>query len=373
MMPSAAKSNPPFRAEHIGSLLRPPELVNAFKMRARDDLSNAAYRSVEEKCIVGAIRLQEELGLQAITDGEFRRRSWAYGFVDAVEGFVNRPSPFPFRDAEGTIYPIETCYAAKKIQRTRGIATGEFAFVRENTERMPKVTLPSPSFMHFFQGARCADPTVYPDPEQFWNDLLEIYEAEVAELGRVGAQYIQLDEVPQAMLCDAAIRQQTRNFGEDPERLAAKYIAAINRIVKARPTGMTVGMHLCRGNFRSRWLAAGGYDPIAERLFNDTEVDGFFLEYDSSRAGDFAPLRFVPSDKFVVLGMISTKTPVLKEKAAVCARIDEAARYVPLDRLAISPQCGFASTAAGNLLSIADQRAKLELVVDVAREVWGNP
>ncbi len=367
---AVAKIDPPFRAEHVGSLLRPHELAVAFKDRARGAIAPAAFRDLEDRLIRDAIRMQEEVGLQSITDGELRRGSWAYGFVDALDGFVNRPSPWPFHDDAGNSYPIETCYAAGKLRRARGIATPEFEFVRAHTTRTPKVTIPAPSFMHFFQAGHVADPAVYPDPEEFWEDLLRIYEEEIAALGHAGATWLQIDEVPQAMLCDPNIRAQTRAFGEDPDRLTQKYIDAVNRILKARPAAMTVGMHMCRGNFRSRWLAAGGYDAVAERLFNEVEVDGFFLEYDSERAGGFAPLRFMPRYKFAVLGIVSTKTPVLEDRAALRRRVDEAARFLPLERLAISPQCGFASTAGGNQLSPADQRAKLRLVVETAAEIW---
>ncbi|MGH7878587.1 MAG: 5-methyltetrahydropteroyltriglutamate--homocysteine S-methyltransferase, partial [Candidatus Binataceae bacterium] len=294
----------------------------------------------------------------------------AYGFVEAIEGFVNRPSPWPFHDAEGRTYPIETCYAVKPIRRTRGIATGEFEFVRAHTERTPKVTIPSPSFMHFFQAGRCADPTVYPEPDGFWEDLLRIYVEEIAALGRLGVKWLQIDEVPQAMLCDPKIRDQITSFGEDPERLTGKYIEAVNRIVRPRPPGMVIGMHLCRGNFRSRWLAAGGYEAVAERLFNECAVDGFFLEYDDPRAGGFEPLRFMPKHKFAVLGLVSTKTPVLEARSAIHRRIDEAAKFAALEQLALSPQCGFASTVGGNLLSADDQKAKLQLVVETANEIW---
>jgi 5-methyltetrahydropteroyltriglutamate--homocysteine methyltransferase len=369
-MTNEAKINPPFRAEHIGSMLRPPELMAAFKAHARGQLTDDAFREIQDHLIIEAIRTQEAAGLNSISDGEFRRSSWAYGFVEALDGFENRASPWNFHDDDGHDYPIETCYATAKLRRTRGIATPEFEFVRRHTTRTPKVTMPAPSFMHFFQGTHCADPAVYRDADEFWEDLLKIYEEELAALGRLGATWLQIDEVPQAMLCDTKIREQTRGFGQDPERLTAKYIAAVNRILRARPAPMTVGMHLCRGNFRSRWLAAGGYEAVAERLFNETDVDGFFLEYDTPRAGDFAPLRFMPPHKFAVLGIISTKTPVLETIDALKRRVDEAARYVPLDRLAISPQCGFASTVGGNQISPENQRAKLRLIVEAAAAIW---
>ncbi len=370
-MADASKMKLPHRAEHIGSLLRPRELRDAFKAHAAGRMNDAAYREVEDRNIIAAVRMQEQAGLATISDGEFRRGSWAFGLVKAVDGFGEARSMFEFHDAAGNRYPFDTCYAIAKIRRSRPIAVGEFEFVRRHTRRVPKVTMPAPSFMHFFRGKACADPAVYPDLAGFWTDLLRVYREELAELGRVGAEYLQIDEVPLAMLCDSAVRERTRAIGEDPDTLVTTYINAVNDVVAERPAGMTVGMHLCRGNLRSRWLADGSYEAVAERLFNQVKVDAFFLEYDTPRAGDFAPLRFMAKDKTVVLGLISTKTPVLEEADALRRRIDEAARYVPLERLALSPQCGFASTVGGNLLSIDDERRKLGLVVEVAKRVWG--
>jgi len=369
-MVDASKLTLPHRAEHIGSLLRPRQLRDAFKAHAAGRMSDSDYREVEDRNVVEAIRMQEEVGLATISDGEFRRGSWAFGFVKAVEGFGDAPSMFEFHDAAGNSYPFDTCYAVAKIRRGRPIAVGEFEFVRRHTQRVPKVTMPAPSFMHFFRGKAAADPAVYPDIRDFWADLLRVYREELAKLGHAGAQYLQIDEVPLAMLCDPAVRERARAIGEDPDALVGTYIDAVNEVVAARPAGMTVGMHLCRGNLRSRWLAAGSYEAVAERLFNEVNVDAFFLEYDTPRAGDFQPLRFMAKDKTVVLGLISTKTPALEEADALLRRIDEAARHVPLERLALSPQCGFASTVGGNLLSIDDERRKLALVVEVAGRVW---
>jgi 5-methyltetrahydropteroyltriglutamate--homocysteine methyltransferase len=368
---AALRTNPPFRADHIGSLLRPRELKDAFRDFAADRLTDAAFREIQERCIRDAIRMQEEVGLQSITDGEFRRSSWSFGFVKALEGFSERPSLFEFRDAEGHVQRWDTCYAISRIRRTHGITTGEFEFVRRHTRMMPKVTMPAPSFLHFFRGLECADRSVYPDLDEFWSDLIAIYQAELRELARIGATYVQIDEVPVAMLCDESVREKVRALGEDPDALLHTYVGAVNLILEARPAGMTVVMHLCRGNLRAHWMAAGGYDAIAERLFHDLKVDAFMLEYDTPRAGDFSPLRLMPADKTVVLGLVSSKTPVLEAKDALERRIDEASKYVPLERLGISPQCGFASTVGGNPLTIDDERAKLARVVEVAREVWG--
>jgi 5-methyltetrahydropteroyltriglutamate--homocysteine methyltransferase len=257
-----------------------------------------------------------------------------------------------------------------KVARRRGITTAEFRFVRSLTRHTPKVTLPTPSAMHFFVGPEGLDTAAYPDLKSFFTDLARVYREELADLARLGCTYVQLDEVPLALLCDEAVRDAVRARGEDPIALTDFYVAAVNAALEGRPAGMTVGMHLCRGNYKSGWIATGGYDAVAERLFNDAHVDAFFLEYDTPRAGGFAPLRFVPAHKTVVLGLVSTKTPVLEDAGALARRVDEASRYVPLDRLAVSPQCGFASSAAGNPLTAEDQTAKLGLVARVAREVW---
>jgi methionine synthase II (cobalamin-independent) len=260
----------------------------------------------------------------------------------------------------------------RPIRRTRGITLDEFAFVRRLTARDVKVTMPAPSFLHFFRGRDCADPAVYPDLGAFWQDLVTVYRAEIADLARLGATYVQIDEVPLAMLCDAEVRERVRARGEDPNELVGAYVDAVNRAIAERPPSMTVGMHLCRGNLRGHWMASGGYEAIAERLFNEVRVDAFFLEYDTVRAGDFSPLRFVPKDRRIVLGLVSTKTPVLETREALMRRLDEAGRFVPLERLGISPQCGFASTVGGNPLTEEDERAKLRRVVEVAESAWGS-
>jgi len=355
----------------VGSLLRPRELKDAFSARIRGNLGEPAYREILERAIVEAIRLQEEAGLEVITDGEFRRVAWSTGFISAIEGLASRQSIFEFRDEAGETQRWDTCYAIGRIRRPRAITLEEFEFIRRNTRRTPKVTMPAPSFLHFFRLGECADTKVYPELDKFWFDLIQVYQSELAELARAGATFVQFDEVPQAMLCDENVRAKVREHGEDPERLLGLYIDAVNRILEQRPAGMTIGMHLCRGNLRGRWMAAGGYEAIAERLFNELKLDGFFLEYDSPRAGDFSPLRLMPRDKFVRLGLISSKIAVLEDKDAVKRRIEEAAKFVPIENLGISPQCGFASTVGGNPLSIEDEKAKLRLVVEVAREVWG--
>ena len=367
-MAPEVKLNPPFRAEHIGSLLRPRELKEAFAKRS--EIGAVRYREILERCIVDAIRMQEDAGLQSITDGEFRRVAWSMGFVSALEGFEYKQSLFEFHDGAGNSQRWDTCRAVARMRRPRGITTDEFEFVRGHTKRTPKVTMPAPSFIHFFRLSDCADKSAYPDLARFWSDLVGIYQEELAELSRLGATYVQLDEVPIAMLCDDEVRAKVRANGEDPDALVSTYVDAVNRILEKRPPGMTIGMHLCRGNLRGRWMASGSYEAIADRLFNDARVDGFFLEYDSPRAGDFSPLRFMPKDKFIRLGLVSSKTPTLEDESALRSRIDEAARYAPIENMGISPQCGFASTVGGNPLSADDEKAKLRLVVRTAERAW---
>jgi 5-methyltetrahydropteroyltriglutamate--homocysteine methyltransferase len=362
----------PHRAEHVGSLLRPRELKEAFRDHAEGRLDEEAFAAAQEQAIRGAIALQEEVGLRTITDGEFCRAAWSAGFVWALEGLEPRDSSFEFRDDSGDVVRWQTCYASRPVRRRRGITTDEYAFVRAATRFTPKVTMPAPSFLHFFRGAECADRSVYPDLGSFWSDVVDVYRQELAALAGLGATYVQLDEVPLAMLCDPDVRARVRARGEEPDALIDLYVNTVNRALEGRPRGMTVGMHLCRGNLRGHWMAAGGYEAIAERLFGGLAVDAFFLEYDSPRAGGFEPLRFMPRDKFVVLGLLSTKSPALEAKDDLRRRLDAASRLVPLERLALSPQCGFASTVGGNPLSIDDQRAKLGRVVEIAREVWGE-
>ena len=368
-MTTQVRLNPPFRAEHIGSLLRPRELKEAFSRLA--EIGEAKYREILERCIVDAIRMQEGAGLQSITDGEFRRVAWSMGFVSALEGFEYKQSLFEFHDGAGNSQRWDTCRAISKMRRPRGITTDEFAFIRAHTNRTPKVTIPAPSFVHFFRLDDCADKSAYPDIEKFWDDLVGIYQQELAALASLGATYVQLDEVPIAMLCDDEVRAKVRAHGSDSDALVSKYVEVVNRVLERRPPAMTIGMHLCRGNLRGRWMASGSYEAIAERLFNTASVDGFFLEYDSPRAGDFSPLRFMPKDKFVRLGLVSSKTPTLEDESALRTRIDEAASYAPIENLGISPQCGFASTVGGNPLSAEDEKAKLHLVVQTAERVWG--
>jgi 5-methyltetrahydropteroyltriglutamate--homocysteine methyltransferase len=361
---------PPFRAEHIGSLLRPDALKAAFKRHREGGLDATGYGAVLAASIRHAVRQQEEVGLSSVTDGEFGRSSWFGFFFERMHGFRLEPSAFRFRDESGETYEWMTCYASGRMARRGGVTTAEYQRLRALTRRVPKMTMPSPSAFHFFRFHAPADAGVYPSMDAYWDDLVGVYRSEIADLAALGCTYVQLDEVPLAMLCDPAIREQVRRAGADPEALAGTYVEALGRILAGRPPGLTVGLHLCRGNFRSRWMAAGGYEPVAERLFHGVPVDAFFLEYDSSRAGDFAPLRLVPAGRRVVLGLVSTKTAALEPPDTLRRRIGQASRHIPLEQLALSPQCGFASVAGGNLLTEADQLAKLRLVVEVAETVW---
>jgi 5-methyltetrahydropteroyltriglutamate--homocysteine methyltransferase len=361
---------PPFRAEHLGSLLRPAALKRSFQQYGEGRIGAADYEAALTEAIRGAVRTQEDAGLQSITDGEFGRNSWFGFFFERMDGFRLESAAFRFRDEQGGSYEWPTCYACARMRRRGAIAVDEQRRLATLTRRTPKMTLPTPSAFHFFRFHAAADRAVYPDEDGYWDDLVAVYRAEIAALGDAGCRYLQLDEVPLAMLCDPLIREQVKGLGGDPDALVAKYIEVLQRILAGRPAGMTIGMHLCRGNFRGRWMASGGYEPIAEGLFNDTPVDAFFLEYDSDRAGDFSPLRWLPAGKQVVLGLVSTKRAVLESPDALRRRIDEAARHVPMERLALSPQCGFASVAGGNLLSEEEQAAKLRLVVEVAQSVW---
>ena len=362
--------HPPFRADHVGSLLRPAALRQAFKRHAAKDIADAEFAALQDDCIRDAVRMQEEVGLQVVTDGEFRRGSYWARFVERTEGFDIRPAVFKFRDDHGHEVEFTAPYAKSKVRRTRPLALDEFAFLHATTAVTAKITLPSPSTMHFYRCTDFADDAVYPDANGFFADLAAVFTQEIAELAAAGCRYVQLDEVALALLCDPAIRARVEAAGSDPDRLVDLYIDAINRAVSTCPAHVTVGVHMCRGNFKGHYLAAGGYESVAERFFTRAKVNHFLLEYDTPRAGDFAPLRFVPKGKGVVLGLVSTKTPALEKMDDLKRRVQEATHYIDLDRLAVSPQCGFASTAAGNPLSEDEERAKLALVVQAARAIW---
>jgi methionine synthase II (cobalamin-independent) len=373
-MAAQAKKNPPFRAEHIGSFVRPEALLNAARARKAGTITDEALAEAADQAIVEIVRFQESLGMPSVTDGEFRRRSWSAGFIDAVDGFGLREGTIEFRTQAAGKGAELSPYAKARLQRKRAIAADEFAFLKSIVRRgTPKTTIPAPDVMHYFMGPRAVDETVYPDMEQFFEDLARIYREEIAELAKRGCTYLQIDDTALPCNCDEHIRQSVKKRGEDPDALTARYVRLLNDAIGGRPAGMTVGVHMCRGNLKGTWMAEGGYQPIAERLFNEADVDVFFLEFDTPRAGDFTPLRHVPNGKSVVLGLVSSKTPVLESKDEIKRRIDEATRHIDLDRLGLSPQCGFSSGGgSGQTVGRDDERRKLQLVLDVVHDVWGS-
>jgi 5-methyltetrahydropteroyltriglutamate--homocysteine methyltransferase len=364
---------PPFRADHVGSLLRPPELKRAREEFKSGKLSRAGLAEVENAAIRKAVALQEAAGLQSVTDGEFRRAFWHVDFLTGFDGIAATQGQYALKfDGEGGA-ESETrsmMVVTGKVKRKRPVMVDHFHFLKSMTKETAKLCIPAPTYLHMRGGRRVVNAEAYPDVEEFWSDITLAYRQEIAELGAAGLEYLQIDDVSFACLCDEGIRGQVRRDGEDPARLPTKYASVITDLLKDRPSTMAVTMHTCRGNHASMWMAEGGYDAVAEAVFQ-TGVDGFFLEYDTARAGGFAPLRFVPKGKKVVLGLISTKTPVLEKKDTLKRRIEEAAKYVALEDLCLSPQCGFASSEVGNQLSEDDQKRKLELAVQVAHELWG--
>ena len=361
---------PPFRADHVGSLLRPPALRQAFRRRAGNEIGEDEFACIQDGCVRDAVRMQEATGLEVVTDGEFRRGSYWGRFVERTEGLEVRAALLKFRDDHGHEVDYTAPYATAPLRRTHPLALDEFIFLRDAATATAKITLPAPSTMHFLRFADFADHSAYADVDRFFADLVAIFAQEIADLVQAGCRYVQLDEIAIALLCDPAIRERVTGAGGDPAALVDRYIDAINGAVAACPDDVVVGVHMCRGNFRGHYLADGGYDAVAERFFARTDANHFLLEYDTPRAGDFAPLRFVPKGKGVVLGLVSSKTPVLESLDSLQRRTEEAAGHIDLDRLAISPQCGFASSAAGNPLSEADERAKLRRVVEAARAIW---
>ena len=361
---------PPFRADHIGSLLRPPALRQAFRRRAGGEIGEDEFARIQDDCVRAAVRMQQETGLEVVTDGEFRRGSYWGRFVERTEGLEVRAALLKFRDDHGHEVDFTAPYATAPLRRTHPLALDEFVFLRDAATVTAKITLPAPSTMHFLRFADFADRSAYADVDRFFADLVAIFAQEIADLVQAGCRYVQLDEIAIALLCDPAIRERVAGAGGDPNALVDRYIDAINGAVAACPDEVVVGVHMCRGNFRGHYLADGGYDAVAERFFARTAANHFLLEYDTPRAGDFAPLRFVPKGKGVVLGLVSSKSPALESVDSLRRRAEEAAGHIDLDRLAISPQCGFASSAAGNPLSEADERAKLRRVVEAAQAIW---
>jgi 5-methyltetrahydropteroyltriglutamate--homocysteine methyltransferase len=363
------RTKPPFRADHVGSLLRPKALLKARADYAAGRISASELRTIEDDAIRAVVKMQEEIGLQSITDGEFRRTDWVVDFKYQLGGVTKLDNiiKVPFEGEHGKIDWQFVEYRVDKLSIDRCIFGEDFKFLRSVTNATPKLTLPSPSMMHY-PGGRGIDRKAYPDMEEFFADLAEVYAKQIDWLGRIGCTYLQLDDTSLAFLNDPGRRAM---LGEGAERQHLRYIELFNASIAGKPAGMSICTHLCRGNYRSAWLAAGGYEHVADALFNGLNVDGFFLEYDDDRSGGFEPLRFVPKGKMVVLGLVTTKKPMLESKDLLKRRIEEASKFVPLDQICLSPQCGFASTSEGNELSIDDEIAKLRLVVETAREVWG--
>jgi 5-methyltetrahydropteroyltriglutamate--homocysteine methyltransferase len=378
---------PPFRADHVGSFLRPARLAAARKDHAEGKISADQLKAVEDEAVREVVALQQEAGLRSVTDGEFRRATWHMDFVYQIGGVSKMAGSLrsTFHNPEGDItYTPDAIHVTRRLSMDKTIFGEDFAFLqsvagtllsRGDTPRIPlvpKLTIPAPSMVHYRSGIRAVvDESVYPDVEEFWTDLGVAYNDEVQRLAAQGCQYLQLDDTSLAYVNDPAQREYIAGRGEDAEHIHERYIALTNAAVANRPADMAITTHLCRGNFRSSWVASGGYDFVAESLFNELDVDGFFLEYDDERSGGFEPLRFVPQGKQVVLGLVTTKRPGLESRDDLRRRIDEAAKYVPLDQLCLSGQCGFASTEQGNALTADEQKAKLELIVSAADEVWG--
>jgi 5-methyltetrahydropteroyltriglutamate--homocysteine methyltransferase len=369
------RTTPPFRADHVGSLLRPPELLLAREDFAKNGLSAGELRAVEDDAIRDAVRMQEEIGLQSATDGEFRRASWHMDFIYQLDGIdpADEQIKVEFHNEQGDIeFTTAALSVHDKVGLSKTIFGDAFETLRSmTTSATPKLTIPSPSMVHYRGGRAAIGEDVYPDVEDFWRDLVAAYREEVRRLGELGCTYLQFDDTSLAYLNDPKQREYVAEIGGDAEHQHEHYIRHINEALAERPEGMSVTTHMCRGNFRSSWVAVGGYDFVAEALFNELDVDGFFLEYDDARSGGFEPLRFVPKGKMVVLGLVTTKRGDLESKDELKRRIEEASRYVPLDQLCLSPQCGFSSTVEGNLVTHEQQVSKLRRIVETAEEIWG--
>jgi len=368
------RQKPPFRADHVGSLLRPKELFDARAAWHAGRLPYTALRRIEDDYVIAAVGMQESVGLRAITDGDYRRDDWFLDFMFSLRGITRgtERARVPFSGGVDFLAPI-----AKVTGKVRcpsgGIGVDDFRFLKSATTRTPKFCMPAPAMFHTVIRKESVEPSVYPDIEEFWRDLARAYGDAVGHIVAAGCTYLQIDDVNSANIADANWQSFWRGRQQDPESLVDSFIALNNAAIESRPREVTAVIHMCRGNYQSQWAAQGSYEMVAERYFNLSKVDGFFLEYDDERSGDFAPLRFMPKDKIVVLGLITSKRAALESKDDIRRRIDEAVKYVPLERLCISPQCGFASTQEGNRLSQEEQRAKLSLLVEVATEIWGGP
>jgi 5-methyltetrahydropteroyltriglutamate--homocysteine methyltransferase len=368
------RTTPPYRADHVGSFLRPKALLDAREQAQSGAISRAELRKAEDVAIRDIVKFQEDLGLQGITDGEFRRTYFHIDFLEQLDGVETRGGiTASFHGKHGDVsFAPPVMHVTGKVRHARPIQLADFEFLESATKRVPKVTIPSPTMLHFRGGRAAISKEAYPDLEAFYDDVAAAYRDELKQLADAGCRYVQLDDTNLAYLCDPKLREGAKSRGDDPNELPRRYAKLINAAIAGRPKDMAVCVHLCRGNFKSAWVAEGGYEPVAEALFRDLAVDGYFLEYDDARSGDFSPLRFVPKGKTVVLGLVTTKMGELEKKDDLKRRIDEAARHVPLEQLALSPQCGFSSTVHGNEIMRESQAAKLRLIVETAREVWGT-
>jgi len=371
---TGARPKPPFRADHVGSFLRPARLLDAREKFQKGAITAAALRAVEDDAIREVVKYQEDLGLRGISDGEFRRTYFHIDFLTKLSGVTTKGGiNVSFHSASGNVdFAPPVMQVTEKVRHDQPIQRADFEYLRSVAKCTPKVTIPSPTMLHFRGGRGAISREAYPALEDFYDDVAKAYREELADLAAAGCTYVQLDDTNLAYLCDEKMREGARSRGDDPNELPRRYANLINNAIATRPAGMTACVHLCRGNFKSAWAAEGGYEPVAEVLFNELEVDGYFLEYDDARSGDFAPLRFVPKDKIVVLGLVSTKVGQLESKDDLKRRIDAAAKLVPMEQLCLSPQCGFSSTVHGNDIMVESQSAKLRLVVETAREVWGG-
>jgi 5-methyltetrahydropteroyltriglutamate--homocysteine methyltransferase len=370
---SVTRKTPPFRADHVGSFLRPQFLLEARARKARGEISAAELRKVEDRAIDDIVKFQEDVGLQGVTDGEYRRTYFHIDFLEQLGG-VKPDIPVMVKKPDGSeeLAP-PVIRVVDKVRHAKDIQRADFEYLRSRTTRTPKVCIPSPTMLHFRGGRAGISKAHYPELEpEFYEDVAEAYGAELRSLAAAGCTYVQMDDTNLAYLCDEKMREAARARGDDPDELPHRYARFINRVVARKPAGMTLAVHLCRGNFQSTWAAQGGYEPVAEALLAEMDVDAYFLEYDDARSGDFRPLRFLPKGKVVVLGLVTTKLDALEKKDDLKRRIDEAARFVPLEQLALSPQCGFSSTVHGNRIAVDAQRAKLRLVIETAGEVWGD-
>ena len=365
----------PFRADHVGSLQRPAWLLDARTRFKKGEISAAELRAEEDKAIAGAVKMQEDIGLQSITDGEYRRENFHFDFLDKIGGVDFRrmmPEGSEGKSVDPEKAPFVAFITEQMKRPAAGIEVENYKVVAGLTNRTPKITIPSPTMTHFRGGRNAIDKTAYPEMKDFYSDLARVYREELAGLADAGCRYVQFDDTNLAYLCDPNMRESTRKLGEDPDALPATYAALINDTIRDRPADMSVCIHMCRGNAQSQWFASGGYEAIAEKVFTLTKVDGFFLEYDDARSGGFEPLRFVPKGgPKIVLGLLTTKRGALEPRDEILRRIEEASKYVPLDQLCLSPQCGFSSNAIGNLISVEQQIQKLRAVVEIAEEVWG--